>query len=404
MCGFLVYKNKGNNFYIQKRGQDYINIVKINGFNFIHNLLSITGDFAPQPYVEDDIVCVYNGEIYNLPYKKSDGENLIPLYKKYGTEFTKYLDGEWAVALYDFKNYIALFATDLFATKPIWRNGLECASYESGVGGHKIPANTIEIVSFKGKEDVINYHKWDLDQHKNDYDDWILAFEKSINKRAIKNCFIGLSSGYDSGAIACEMIKQGIDFKAFLIQGIEDKKTLDERMKLIKNCELIKTPDDFSEEKKWIDENIENFNYKIPQRLKDDSASLGLSKICRLAHSEGRKVYLSGHGADEIIGDYALKTHQSMFKGKFPDKLSLWENFYDGYLYSYLGKEEYVAGSHSIETRYPFLDQAVIQEFLWLSLNLKNKHYKAPIHEYLTRNKFPNLYNKKIGLKVSSTH
>jgi asparagine synthetase B (glutamine-hydrolysing) len=127
---------------------------------------------------------------------------------------------------------------------------------------------------------------------------------------------------------------------------------------------------------------------------------LALSKIARRAHSEGRKVYLSGQGADEIISDYALWPKQSTFKGKFPDDLSLWENFYDFCQYNYLGKEEYVAGSHSVETRYPFLDEAVVQEFLWLTPELKNKHYKAPIYEYLKRFDFPVAKDIKIGLGV----
>ena len=143
---------------------------------------------------------------------------------------------------------------------------------------------------------------------------------------------------------------------------------------------------------------MNKYKLKTKESLKKDSASLGLSKICRKAHTEGRKVYLSGQGADEIIADYALFPYQSTFKGKFPEKLTLWENFYDGAQYSYLGKEEYVSGSHSIETRYPFLDKDVVQEFLWLKPALKNKHYKAPIHEYLKRNNFPFAEGKKIGL------
>ncbi len=400
MCGILVYKHSGNNFFIQKRGQDFTNKVNRHGFTFIHNLLHVTGELTPQPYEEDGIIVLYNGEIYNHKFKKSDGENLIPLYKKYGSDFPKYLDGEWAIALYDFNNKLALFVTDLFATKPLWRNGLECASYESGVGGKKIPANTIEIVHFDGQEESKKIHQWDLRQYKDTYDDWIMAFEKAVRKRAVNGCFIGLSSGYDSGAIACELLKQKVDFKSYIIQGREDSEVLKQRMKLVPNCEYFGRPEDFSEEPDWIRTQIEDFKYKIPQSLKKDSASLGLSKICREAHGEGRKVYLSGQGGDEIIGDYALKPHQSAFKGRFPDHLYLWENFYDGYQYSYLGKEEYVAGSHSIETRYPFLDKDVVQEFLWLTPELKNRYYKAPIYEYLMRNNFPTSFNKKIGLSI----
>lgn len=400
MCGILVYKTFGNNFYIQKRGQDFTNQIKREGFTFVHNLLSITGDFTPQPYEMDGIICLYNGEIYNHKFKKSDGENLIPLYKKYGPEFVKHLDGEWAIALYDFNKELAVFATDLFATKPLWRNGLECGSYQSGAGGRKIPANTIEIVRFDGSEEKKTIYKFDLNQHKNHYQDWVSAFSSSVKKRAVNSCFVGLSSGYDSGAIASELLKQKVDFKAFIIQGKEDRDILKARMKLISNYKYLDNPADFQNEQEWISNNIEDFKYKIPQSLKKDSASLGLSKICALASKEGRKVYLSGQGADEIIGDYALKPHQSAFKGKFPDKLTLWENFYEGYQYSYLGKEEYVAGSHSIETRYPFLDKDVVQEFLWLTPELKNKNYKAPIYEYLKQTNFPTSFNKKIGLSI----
>lgn len=398
MCGFLVYKNSGNNFFIQKRGPDLTNKVKINGFNFVHNLLHVTGELTPQPYVKDNIVCVYNGEIYNHKFTKSDGENIIPLYEKYGPLFPRQLDGEWAIALYDFENKLAVFSTDLFATKPLWRKGLECASYESGVGGHKIPANSIYIVGFGGKEKSLPVYEWDLNQYKNTYDDWIYAFDLAVKKRAIDGCFIGLSSGYDSGAIACSLIKQNVKFKAYIIEAKEDKEILNQRMQYISNYKYIQHG--FSDERDYINKNAEDFRYKIKtkKRLKDDSAALGLSKICRLASSEGRKVYMSGQGADEIIADYALYPYQSTFKGKFPKKLFLWENFYDGCQYSYLGKEEYVAGSHSIEARYPFLDRDVVQEFLWLTPQLKNKYYKAPLREYLKRNNFPFQEGVKIGL------
>jgi asparagine synthetase B (glutamine-hydrolysing) len=400
MCGFLAYRTSGNNKYIKKRGPDTTTQFEYHGFTFVHNLLSITGAFTPQPFIDNEIICLFNGEIYNQTYVKSDGENIIPLYKKYGTDFPKYLDGEWAIALYDFGKNLAVFSTDLFATKPLWRNGLECASYESGVGGKKIKANTIEIIHFNGRKETKEIYAWDFVQHKETYDDWIDAFSKAVKKRATNNCFIGLSSGYDSGALACELQKQHIDFKSYIIQGKEDINVLDERMKKVKNYQYYDKETNFRSEKKWIDTNIEKFSYHISTKkdLHHDSASVGLSKICRDARAEKRYVYLSGQGSDEILSDYALFPYQSTFKGEFPQKLFIWENFYDGCQYSYLGKEEYVAGSHGIEARYPFLDKNVVQEFLWLTCDLKNKNYKAPLYEYLTRNKFPFLQNTKIGL------
>ena len=53
----------------------------------------MTGDFTKQPFCEDNIVCLYNGEIYN--YKefgdyKSDGLCLIDLYKEHGVDPRNY--------------------------------------------------------------------------------------------------------------------------------------------------------------------------------------------------------------------------------------------------------------------------------------------------------------------------
>ena len=82
-------------------------------------------------------------------------------------------------------------------------------------------------------------------------------------------------------------------------------------------------------------------------------------------------------------------------KGFFP-----WNSFYDGTQIQYLNKEEYVAGSYGIETRYPFLDTQLVQEFLWLSSKLKNRQYKAPLTEYLERNNYPFQKGNKTGFQA----
>jgi asparagine synthetase B (glutamine-hydrolysing) len=153
--------------------------------------------------------------------------------------------------------------------------------------------------------------------------------------------------------------------------------------------------------------NAEEFKYNIRydwgfdrDSYKKDWAARGLSLICKRGSEEGRNVYISGQGADEILSDYALYPEQSELKGVFPDHLIPWSNFHGSCQYSYLGKEECVAGSWNVETRYPFLDKQFVQEFLWLSPELKNRHYKAPLYEYLKANHFPFQENKKIGFCV----
>ena len=64
---------------------------------------------------------------------------------------------------------------------------------------------------------------------------------------------------------------------------------------------------------------------------------------------------------------------------------------------SYMMKEEYVGGAYGIETRYPFLDKKVVQEFLNLDKSIKNGHYKSVIYEYLTQNNVPFAHCAKTG-------
>ena len=407
MCGFLVSKHgRGNHRYIARRGDDAHAFHHHGGLLFEHYLLNVTGPMTLQPFVDGDVLCVYNGEIYNHPFARSDGENLIPLYREHGILFPRELDGEFAIALYDFAADLALFITDRFATKPIWRNGSECASYQSGVGGHKVAANTIEVVRISDGETVetIHYHQWDWRQRVTTYDACIAAFEAAVAKRYKAGCFIGLSSGYDSGSIACAL--RGKEFKAYAVMASETPAIVKARAALVPDCQIIERFD-IAEQERHLRDNAEDFSYRIRydhgvsvSSYKADYASKALSHICSLASGEGRKVCISGGGADEILSDYSLIPRQSEFKGRFPDELYEWSNFVNSCQYSYLNKEECVGGSWGIETRYPFLDHHFVQAFLSLTAELKNRHYKAPLHEYLTRERFPFEVGKKIGWSV----
>lgn len=418
MCGFAVIKQDRagsyNNNFVKLRGQDDKGSALVNGFSFEHYLLSITGDKLLQPFrsIDGTIWAVYNGEIYNHEYAKSDGENIIPLYQKYGIDFVHHLDGEYAIVLFDFKNDVAFYISDLFGTKPLYRDGLQAASYKSCLnGGIRVEANEIHVVKISTAQVlriIKPYHDWIFgNQFKETYDDCIKAFEMAIAKRAKHGCFIGLSSGYDSGAIACELNRQNIEYKAFMIMASETPEIMCKRADKSKNV-LITTNFDLQAEKQHLSNNAEEFFYNIwyddkgfcNDSYKKDYAAAGLSYICRQAKKEDRKVYLSGTGADEILSDYSLIRNQSTFKGNFPKVLTKWRNFNDSCMYSYIGKEECVAGSWNVETRYPFLDKDFVQEFLWLSQQLKNKFYKNVLHEYLTRHNYPFQPNMKIGFTV----
>ena len=128
MCSILgsnLLKNDYEhlNYHLQLRGPDNTTLIHKAGYGFLHNLLSMTGEITPQPFIEDDIVCLYNGEIYNFKEfgdYDSDGKCLIPLYKEYGNKFVKMLDGEFAIVLFDFSNGKVIISSDVFRTKPLF--------------------------------------------------------------------------------------------------------------------------------------------------------------------------------------------------------------------------------------------------------------------------------------------
>ena len=436
MCSILITNRaivnfEQVNYYLQFRGPDYTSTHQQNGITFVHNLLSICGEFTPQPFIEDSLVAMHNGEIYNYGDYSSDGYAIIPAYQQHGDRFARQFDGEFAVALADFKRNVLIFATDIFRTKPLWfaQQGREFAlsTYRTPIeqlGFHnvvKVEPNSIwrlDLDTYR-LDRIGTVYDFDLVQHKTSFDDWTQAFEQSIRKRTEnlrEKIFIGLSSGYDSGSIACELDRQGRAYHSFTVTGREPKNIVDQRRRqhhtyIDPTAELYKIAHEF------INTAVEPFQYTISSsssnyneyhvRLQDDSGSNGLSMVCAYARASDIKIYLSGQGADELFSDYGYNGtkfyNHSNFGGLFPVNLATifpWNSFYGSSMESYLAKEEYVSGAYGIEGRYPFLDRAVVQEFLWLTADLKNSAYKSVLDNYLNMHKYPYVPNQKLGFSV----
>ncbi|WP_323592532.1 asparagine synthase (glutamine-hydrolyzing) [Aliarcobacter butzleri] len=137
MCGIL-----GTNFLNERfdkslellhhRGPDFQNSIKIGNKQFGHTRLAIIDldEEANQPMIFDDILLVFNGEIYN--YKelihvehlecktKSDSEVLIRLYQKYRFDFLNKLNGMFSFCIYDMKKDLYFCARDRYGKKPFF--------------------------------------------------------------------------------------------------------------------------------------------------------------------------------------------------------------------------------------------------------------------------------------------
>ena len=119
---------------------------------------------------------------------------------------------------------------------------------------------------------------------------------------------------------------------------------------------------------------------------------ISLSYICKVSRKNKNLIQLSGQGSDEIISDYynpSTNSRRSSIKGNWSKVRKPWPNFYGKWNTINLGITERIAGAHSVETRYPFLDYDLVQAYLSLPVKLKSAEYKAPIHFILKKFNFP---------------
>ena len=85
-----------------------------------HSLLSLTGEFTPQPIEKNGVKLIFNGQIYNYDKKSfpSDSYFVLDEYLEKGLDFWKDLDGEYAIVIYDPNKNTVLFATDFLEQNP----------------------------------------------------------------------------------------------------------------------------------------------------------------------------------------------------------------------------------------------------------------------------------------------
>jgi asparagine synthetase B (glutamine-hydrolysing) len=462
MCSFLILLNKLygslNKYellkYLKMRGPDETNVLNFKEYTFIHNLLHICGKKTLQPFFSNNIIALLNGEIYN--YKdfdskyESDGECIIDLYEKYGQEFSKKLYGEFAIVIFDYNKNKIILCSDIFSTKPLFyyydpqlkfiisslrRTIVDNIKNVNVNNLKKLEANTCISLDFENNLiEKNNIYDFDLKQYKTNYDDFIRALENAINIRICNNNnnnkhFICLSSGYDSGVISLVLKNMNHKFRSYTILAKDSKEIIDKRLNFDKtyndNTYIELTNKLYAQNKDYVNKNIDDYeiNYKIYKdvtcerngnfkrvswRPSEDAGTIGINHIFNLANKEGYRIYLSGHGADEIFCDYGAYNKgfviNSQLKGYYPQNLNdvfPWNNFYEGTMKMFISKEEGIGSLYGIETRYPFLDKYVVQEFLNLSQELKNNSYKGPLSYYMKKYNYPFEEDIKIGFKCN---
>jgi asparagine synthase (glutamine-hydrolysing) len=447
MCGITAYishdsgenvSNKRKHFLelskkIRHRGPDWNGIYLNNGIVITHERLSIVGvDNGSQPLVSTlsdtsgEVVLSVNGEIYNYrelyksvlhnkyqPETGSDCEIIIPLYKEFGSECVKMLDGIFSFVLYDEINNRILVGRDPIGIIPLYygvtKNGSlmvasemkcldeDCETIKSFPPGHFME---LDMGLFEECNDSMlfiescihkyYYPNWDSDkyigytEHEMEglYSKIRESLISSVEKRLMSDVPFGvlLSGGLDSSLITSitsrilkSKSKQGMwgnKLHSFSI-GLKDAPDLIYARKVADFLGTIHHEYIFT-----VQEGIDSLEELIYHLETYDvttiRASMPMYLMSRKIKSMGIKMVLSGEGADEVLGGY-LYFHCAPNNKEFHSEcISRVKNLHN---FDCLRANKSTM-SWGLEARVPFLDKSFLELMMPISPELKCRDKK----------------------------
>jgi len=390
MCTFVIAKNideHKNLLEVSKRGgPDFTRTTHYERCTAVHNLLHLTGEMTTQPFIEGDMHYFLMGEVYNWDKENCHSELhfISKLHRKYGDQFIDHIEGEFLIIIINnhAQQFQIDFYTDPWSTRQLYFSPSWCFSTLPSKNSTRLLHNR----KYKWKDnelhDLGKIYEWDLNQHKDNFDDITIALENAIVSRWHEKSVLLLSGGVDSSTIAACLQDHNLPTKMihFNFGGVEDTISLKQ---LVEYC------------------NIHDF---IELKIEETPPEETLYKsVAKYVNAIGNRVILSGNEVDGVCENYRNKprvTTKKQFK-KFPSDLDTifpWFHFEENNVRKICDNWETSFLYHGVEGRNCFLDKYLIQEFLWLTPKLKNKRYKHFIKDYL-ENRNLQLPNARVGFR-----
>jgi len=446
MSGFLVTNKNINdnnlekvNFFLKKRGPDETTFSNYDDLSIIFNLNNISNNICRYPFIRDNILILLDGEVFNYRdiYKESNSccESIFHNYKNKRKNFLNGIDGEYAIVLVDFNKNLIYATTDLFETKPLYISiqdesfGISSLpSALKALGFKKIKnfrSNCALEFNLKNKkiQDMYSYYKFDINnEHKKHFEDWHIAFENAVKKRVssllpTSNICLSLSEGYDSGAVAASFKK--FDISCFYFSYITQlnnpevlnyRHDIDTNLPLNKNGELFISPNFKNKKLIPIDDKTFNISKALYKSLNESFYYITYLNNGTLVKRKGDNhfmtfIYYSFYnfiknnkikvGFTGISGDGVAYPNVNEIIKKYNSILPIANGGAGSNLQASI-----IFGNLGVESRSPFTDPALLQESLWMDKSVyrnENNNLKAPIHDYLEKEKFPFYSRDKTG-------
>ncbi|MFC1802249.1 asparagine synthase (glutamine-hydrolyzing) [Patescibacteria group bacterium] len=363
MCGILGINEK-NEASISRglksfnyRGPDFSGIYSDEDVTLGHNRLKIIdlSDESNQPMSDETkgVFVIFNGEIYNFDFLRkklsekysfktnSDTEVLVYMYKEYGIDMAKYIQGMYAIAVYDKDLGKIFLIRDHLGIKPLYyfnKDGLFIFSSEiKGVLSilkdkkikYEINNYSVDLYFVFGyipsphtlykdifKLEKSSYIEFTISSsqivsntlYKNNFDnvDDVKSFKKIIKKSVLDHLNsdvpvgVFFSGGTDSSLITSILKKNDINLETFSLS-MENKK--EDKLyynNIIKYLGLKSRIFDFS--MKEFDKVYQGIMDKIDEPFCDNS----IFPTTYLSEEASKyvKVILSGEGGDEFFYGY----------------------------------------------------------------------------------------------------
>lgn len=458
MCGII-----GTNFLNERfdkslellhhRGPDFQNSIKIGNKQFGHTRLAIIDldEEANQPMVFDDILLVFNGEIYN--YKelihvehlecktKSDSEVLIRLYQKYGFDFLNKLNGMFSFCIYDMKKDLYFCARDRYGKKPFFyyfkdnkfifsssvKSILNLLDYKPNLNKVALSKYTQCFVSFgedsfyqdifkleastyiiyepnkncelqKKKYYKINTYKAIKDEKQalNDIEELLF---KSVEYRLNSDVEVAslLSGGIDSSLISALYTKiSGKKINTFSIGYNEHKNycELDFAQITASHINSNHHPVEINQK-----EYINHFEQTLDmlEEPHGDSAAIPLNILTKQINKAGIKTVLSGEGSDEIFlgyDNYAKFLKYYEFEKTLSNEQNLFLNDIIGALQNNTKESEYLRRIIKKQNLYNSFGE------IYTDIQRKRLFKKVPTYKTETAKQDPVDWMSYIDLKI----
>jgi asparagine synthase (glutamine-hydrolysing) len=372
IAGFIGFKNNialaesANNIQ-QHRGPDNHQVWNDEYIALAHRRLSIIdlSEAGNQPFQKNDLVIVFNGEIYN--YKElqvklqtekgtifstsSDTEVVLEMFRNYGASCLDHFLGMFAFAIYNKTDKTLFIARDHFGIKPLFytltnegfafsselktlvtipgfdktinpKSLVSCLNYlwVSGnetmfKGCQKLPP--AHYLTYTKKEGIKITQYWELEDNstgaEKSENDVIKEvenmIEESVNRHMVADVPVSsfLSGGLDSSLIAVLAKKKNNQLSTYTISTSKKDKKIEQMPDDEKYANIVADNFHFDHNVIQISPDILSEFPKMVCTLDEpigDPAAINTYLICKAAREKGVKVLLSGMGADEIFFGY----------------------------------------------------------------------------------------------------